>query len=300
MKYSVDYVYENSFMKEWAPDPMIKTINEDGKEVSTGMPYRKANVPGTVVLITPKYEEGKGMQLKMTQEELNKNVLKMQIFTKDGKQITEAPLGTDNHDFWKNGHGSILINSGHADLDDELPKDAIVLAGMRKDKHFYIKGETAGPPVKSVVRWIITPIDSKHAPVVESEEQSMDAVKTLYAMDYQTQLFVAKIMGREMSEKTDPKIVEATLFRMITTEREQINSDGLTNIQKFIQLAKAGNDELNLEALANDAKRLFLKKSGIYYYGEIRMGKNMKEVVAKFRSDNDLLHEIHRIINKKK
>ena len=30
------------------------------------------------------------------------------------------------------------------------------------------------------------------------------------------------------------------------------------------------------------------------------MGKNMKEVVAKFRSDNDLLHEIHRIINKKK
>lgn len=300
MRYSVDYVYENSFMKEWAPDPMIKTVNENGKEVSTGMTYRKANVPGTVVLITPKYDEGTGMQLKMTQEQLNDCVERMQIYNKDGVQIKTAPLGTDNHEFWKNSHGSILISGGHADLNDENPKDAIVLAGMRKDKHFYFKGETAGPPVKSVVRWYVTPVDSKFAPVVESEEQSMDAVKVLYAMDYQTQLFVAKIMGREMSEKTDPKIVEATLFRMITTDREQINSDGQTNIQKFTQLAKAGNEELNLEALANDAKRLFQKRSGIYYYGEIRMGKNMKEVVAKFKSDNDLLHEINRIINKKK
>lgn len=300
MRYSVDYVYENSFMKEWAKDPAIKTTDENGRDVSTGTVYRKANVPGTVVAFAPKYEEGKGMQLAMTQDKLNEMVRKMQIFTKDGKQITEAPLGTQNHDFWKSEHAYLIINGGHIDLDDEYPRDAIMLAAMRNDWHYYFKGEASGPPVKSMVRWMVTPIDSKHSAIVENESQAMKAVKMLHAMDYETQLFVSKIMGKEMSAKTDPSIVEATLFRMITSERDFMNTDGMTNLEKFIQLATAGNEELNLEALANDAKRLFIKKNGIYYYGEIKMGRSIREIIMKFKEDNEILHEINRIINEKK
>ena len=291
MIYSLRYHNEQSFMKEWAKDPSIK-IESEGKTLTTNNTYKKTSVPGTAVNFAPKFAENK-MQIAMTQEELNKAVKELEYYV-NGVQITEAPLGTQDHAFWKSEHAYLFIEKGEGKLDDEFPKDRIMIAAMRKDKSFYIKGETGKPPVRGIVKWILTPLDGKTAQVVDEQGDAMKASKLLFSMDYETQLSILKILGKNVSDKTDPEIVKAMLFNLITTEKDMFASDGITYLQKFLSLATGSNDDININALVNDSKKFFEKRTGYYYYGEIKLGKNIEEVVAFLKNDNDLLFELQR------
>lgn len=282
-------------MKEWAKDPTIKVEN-NGINTTTQMTYKKSSVPGTKVLFTPKCVEGK-MQLAMSQDELNLAVDELQFYI-GGKQVKEAPLGTQNHDFWKSEYAYLFIEQGEAKLDDSQPKDRIILAGMRMDPAYYFKGETTKPPVSSVVKWYVTPLDGKSVAVVEEEADSMKAVTFLMSMDFEKQKNILKIMGREVAENTDPEVVKSTLFRMITTDKDLFFADGITFLAKFMTLAAGSNEEVNINALANDAKKYFDKKGGYYHYGELKLGRNMDEVVTFLKGDVDILHELQRKLKK--
>lgn len=282
-------------MKEWAKDPTIK-VEHNGVNTSTQMTYKKSSVPGTKVLFTPKCVEGK-MQLAMTQDELNDAVKDLQFYTQ-GKQVMEAPLGTQNHDFWKSEYAYLFIESGEAKLDDSLPKDKIILAAMRMDPTYYFKGESTKPPVGSVVKWYVTPLDGKSVAVVEEEADSMKASTYLFSMDFEKQKNILKIMGREVAENTDPEVVKSTLFRMITTDKDLFFADGITFLAKFLSLASGSNEDVNINALVNDAKKFFDKKGGYYHYGELKLGKNMEEVVKYLKGDVDILHELKRKLEK--
>lgn len=284
-------------MKEWAKDPGIRVMNEDGKSELTTMSYKKSSVPGTVVLFTAKYYDNK-VQLAMTQDELNKAVRAMEIYI-GGKQITEAPIGTLDHDFWKSEFAYHRIEKGETKLDDSDPKERYVLAAMRKDKEFYFKEAGSPPPSKSMVKWTVIPLDAKSTQIVEEEGDSIQAVKQLSTMDYDKQISILKIYGKKVDGKTDPKIVEAMLFRIITSEKDEMFSDGITNLQKFLSLSLGSNADININAIANDAKIYMEKRNGMYYYGEIKLGKNNEEIVEFLKNDNDLLHELKRKTDKK-
>ncbi len=290
MIYSINYTNNQSFMKEWAKDPGIK-LEKDGRTSGTGMVYRKASVPGTTVNFAPKFADGK-MQIALSQEELNQAVEDLNFFDKEGTQIKTAPLGTNNHAFWKSEHAYLFIEGGEARLDDSEPKGKIMLAAMRKDIHFYFLGENGKPPVASMVKWTVKPIDSKHTAIVEDEANSMQAVKFLLASDYEKQLNILNCMGRQMSDKTDPEVIQSTLYRMITTDRDLFASEGVTNLQKFTTLAKGSNEDVNVLSLVNNCKKYFEKRQGYYYYGEIRLGKTMEEIALFLKTDIDLLHEL--------
>lgn len=295
MIYSVRYKNEQSFMREWAKDPTIK-VEQEGKNVSTQMTYKKSSVPGTKVLFAIKFYDNR-MQLALDQTELNKAVKDLEFYL-DGKQVTEAPMGTQNHPFWKSDYAYLFIEQGEAKLDDSLPKDKIILAAMRKDDTFYFKGETTKPPVKAIVKWLVTPLDGKSVAVVEEEADSMKAVAHLMTMDFEKQKNILKIMGREVAENTDPEVVKSTLFRMITTDKDLFYGDGVTFLAKFMTLAIGSNDEVNVQALVNDCKKFFDKKGGYYHYGELRLGKNLDEVVSYLKKEVDILHELKRKLEK--
>lgn len=291
MLYIIRYNNPTSFMKEWAKDPAIKVESAEGKIQTTSMSYKKSNVPGTKVLFTPKYADGQ-MQIALTQDELNAEVRRLNAYDKDGVLLTEAPLGTNNHDFWLSEYVYLWIEAGEAKLNDDLPRDKILLAAMRKDKSFYFKSENAKPFVKGVSKWVVTKLEGNDNEIVEEEGPAMKAAKLLMSMNHERKLSIARIMGRPVDNRTDPEIVTAILFRIITTEKGEASIDGKTNLQKFLELATSSDSELNLDALANDSKAFFEKRNGCYYYGEIKMGKNIAEIAMKLKSDMDLIQEL--------
>lgn len=291
MIYVVKYTNPNSFMKEWAKDPAIK-VESDGKPITTGVSYKNANVPGTSVLFTPGFSNGK-MLIDLTQDQINEIVSELKLYDKRGNEIKEAPLGTQNHPFWMSEFAYHLIEGGQTRLDDNLPKDRLILAGMRMDREYWFKGSSK-PFVKGVHKWMVYPIEESINEIVEEESGSMEAVKLLGPMNHEKRVNIAKILGKPIDIKSDPEIVYATLFRLITTEKNLIAADGKTFLQKFLELARAGNAELNVEALVRDSTKYFEKRGGYYYYGEIKMGKNTSEIVEKLKLDVDLMHELDR------
>lgn len=290
MQYLVKYHNPSSFMKEWAKDPNIK-IEVDGRTQTTSTVYKKSNVPGTKVLFSPSFK-GK-MLVDMDQATLNKHVAELYIYGKDGKQITEAPLGTQNHAFWMSEHAYLMIEGGEAKLDDKLPKDAIMIAAMKMDNSFWFKGSSK-PFVKGINVWIVSQLDDTTNEVVEEESAAMQAVEALATMGHEKRISIAKIFGKTLDSKTDPEVVKAILFREITTNKNMMTADGKTNLAKFMELVKSSNSELNIETLANESKQYFEKRGGYYFYGEIKMGKNISEIVEKLKTDVDLTHELDR------
>ena len=262
MLYIVKYNNPTSFMKEWAKDPNIK-LEKDGKITSTSTSYKKSNVPGTKVLFSPKCSSSGKMLIDMDQATINKEIEKINFYNKDGVQIKEAPLGTQNHDFWKSEHAHMWIEGGEARLDDTLPKDKIMLAAMRLDNEFWFKGSQK-PFLKGVHKWIVYPVNGAISEIVEEETESMKAVKVLFPMDHEKAVNIARVMGRSIDIKTDPDVVKATLYRLITAEKDLPCVDGKTNLQKFQELSLGKQEGLNLEALANDSKAFFEKRGGYY------------------------------------
>ncbi len=290
MIYAITYDYKQSFMKEWAKDPLIK-IEQDGKSTSTDMTYKSSSVPGTSVLFTPKFDNK--MLLKMTQEELNQKVEELNYYI-DGVQVKSAPLGTNNHPFWMSEHAYFRIENGSEKLNDEYPKDSIILAAMRMDNRFYFVGETSKPPVKSVVRWYVRKIDGGNVEVVDEEKDSLEATRLLLSMDHETKVETAKIMNKRVDFKTDPEVVTAILHRAITTDKN-IAFDGTKNqLTKFLELARGSGEDLKIEGLANAAMRFFEKRGQNYYYGEMVLGKNKSAIVSTLKMHPDIILELRK------
>ena len=297
MKYSINYVHKNSFIKEWARDKSIKTM-QDGREVSTGMTYNKANVPKTNFNFCIKYDESqRTMAIDLSQEELNKIVVGMNIF-EDGVQLKEAPLGTNNHPFWKSSETNLMISEGNIMLDDEIPRDQLILSGMRMDKKFHFK--ESNKPMNTTCRWVVTPFTEKNSSVVEEVDESMEAVKLISVMDHSQKLAILKACGKPLSKDADEKVTDAILFKMVTKDAEVHVNRETTNLQMFMKMAKANKDTLNIMTITHESKAagLFTKKGNHYMYGAVKLGSNMDEVAETLRKNVEVLHELKRKLEK--
>lgn len=293
-EYTVTYHNETSFMKEWTSNPTIKTDLGNDKSKPSNMTYKKTNVPGTKVYFHPKFVDG-SIQIALTQDEVNACVSRMSVYDDKGNQIKEAPLKSLGHPFWRTETLGMWIEGGKCKLNDADDKQKLILASMRKDREFYFVGESDKPYVPGVHKWKVSQIGGKHTEEVRNMGEVMKATEYLIKMDYQKQIAVSKAMNEEVAPETDPTVLQAKLFKLITVDKDiRIYNGGPTYLQKFLSLCTANEGELNVQRMVFDGKKkLFNKKNGMVKYGEVQLGRTDEEIIAKLKADNELQYEIY-------
>jgi len=296
MIYTVNYTKKNSFMNaKGIPDK--RRITPEGDVVDEGK-YVQPTVPGASRVYRPKFSLRKKRYLiNLTQDELDKLVKSMHLYDEDGNQITAAPLTNEAAPFWKHRDIRLFMENMSATLDDDVPRDKFFLKCFEADPQFKLIGDEVNPAMAANVRFTIAKAEENVAKIDRELDRSMKAVELLNAMDYSKQVSVLKAMGID-SRNPDPKVTKNTLFRKITDEKNlRTGSSQENNLDMFLRLAESTTEELNLQALVEQARagRIITKsKDGKYKFGQITLGKNLTEVRDYLKDDNnaDVLNEI--------
>lgn len=296
MIYTVNYTKKNSFMNVKGI-PEKRRVTPEGDILDEGK-YVQPTVPGASRVYRPKYSLRKKRYLvNMTQEELDKLVKDMHIYDADGNQILSAPLSNEAAPFWRHKDIRLFMENMSITLDDDVPRDKFFLKCFEADPQFKLVTEEVNPAVAANVRFTISKAEENVAKVDRDADRSMRAVEILNSMDYSKQVSILKAMGID-SKNPDPKIVKNTLFRKITDEKNlRIGHTAESNIDAFLRLAESSTEELNLQALIEQARasRVIVKaKDNKYKFGQITLGKNLTEVRDYLNDDNnaDILNEI--------
>lgn len=296
MIYTVNYSKKNSFMTSRGT-PEKRRVTPEGDVIDEGK-YVQPTVPGASRIYRPKFSLRKRRYLiNLTQEELNRLVQDMRVYDDNGKQITEAPLSNEHAPFWHHRDTKLLMESMSVTLDDSVPKDLFFLKCFEADPGFKLLGEDINPAIAANVRFTIAKAEDNVAKIDRDMDRSMRAVELLNAMGYDKQVSVLRAMGID-SRNPDPGVVKTTLFKKITDDKNlRTGHSAENNLDLFLRLANATSEELNLQAIVEQARnsRVINKSSdGKYKFGQITLGKTLSEVRDYLKSEDnvDVLNEI--------
>lgn len=296
MIYTINYTKKNSFMNvKGIPDK--RRITPEGDIVDEGK-YNQAVVPGASRVYRPKFSLRKKRYLvNATQEELNKIVQDMRLYDDRGNQIMEAPLSNENAPFWHHKQCQLHMDNMSATIDDEVARDKFFLRCFEADPSFRVLGDEVNPAIAANVKFSIAKAEQNVSRIDHDVDRSMRATELLNTMGYEKQVSILKAMGID-TRNPDPGVVKNVLFKKITDEKAlRTGHSAENNLDLFLRLANSTSEELNLQALieqARSSKVITKHKDGKYKFGAIILGKTLSEVRDYLKNEDnaDVLNEI--------
>ncbi len=285
--------------ERYATDPKTQM------DIPTGR-YNAAVLPGTFKVYRParRIQTGEVM-VDGTQDEVNKLVLAMQLATENGEPITEAPLRAPGAPFWKTDAASLRIEGGSATLDDDDPKDALLLMFMRADPRIQVFGEKFNPALSGLTQYVIKKFGDEEKVKSAEIDLELEAVAVLMDLSFERQKQILSAMGVAM-RSPEPNTVRDHLYLRITKEKDKPANgmkNGELNLAMFMRLAKEKTDVLNLRdafTVAYKSKKIIRKnKQNEYVYGEFILGTSVEAAIIKLQTEEaaEILAELIRDVN---
>lgn len=260
----------------------VKLVHQNSDEdITSTSDYRQPFLPGVGRNYTPRSRNGKIM-IDLSQAELNKLVMEMELYDKKSNQITSAPISNPGAPFWTHPKVSIFLENSGTTFDDEDVFGKFWLAVLRADRDFNVDNkEIDNPALDGVTKFNVTrSIDALNAKDKDIDEVS-EATKLLHNMDFEKRRKILRAMGID-SKDPSPEQLERHLMEKIVTSKDKMTSGGERNIELFLRLARTKSEEINIRGIITKAisldKRVILKQKGMYYYGEVALGRTVDSV----------------------
>lgn len=299
MIYTVNYTKANSFMRHKS-EPRLIQKNAQGEVVNESR-YVKPGISKAIKVYVPKVHYRKNtMQVALSQKELDKLVVDMELYDDQNRLIESAPLRNPSAPFWNHPEMKIMLETSGTTLDDSNPRDRFWLACFEADPHFRFAGEDMPPSVASRVQFTVTKGTEQFDEAAEKQDEVYEATKKLIKIenDYDKMVSILRAMGTDVRKGADPKTVRQSLQRKITDYKDAfVKGTSERNIEMFNRLVDGGTEEIHLKALINQARARDIigkKSNGKYVYGDVELGSSVAKVEAflKDSENNDILNEI--------
>lgn len=286
-KWTVVYTKRNSYFNR--QHDILEEV--DGRKKVIGK-YNKPTAPGAMRIYKPQFKSKPGNRflVDLNEKELNTLVEEIGLLEKDGTRITTANAKNAGDRFFKHNDLYFRIEGGVALLDDELPLEKFFLACFRADPKFSFAGGKINPAMSAMVEYTVTMAGDITDEDSEEVNDGLKAMKAFTNMNFEKRVQVLNSMGIR-TENPDPEMVEKLLYKKITKEKDQPNQiTGETNLTLFLRLSANTKEQLTLQTIVAEArnKRIIGKKdNGKYNFGDLELGRNLKEVFNYLSDDEN-------------
>jgi len=261
-------------------------LSDTGQYQNTGN-YTGERFPQSRQFFRIKWSESKQMYPigDMSLEELNKLVPQCGFTDpKTDKLIETANNRRFGDPFFEHVDLFFLAEEGTGSFDLQDPKQTILYAGFTNNVDMKSSNNN-NPLLDTRVKYVLTDPDEVEVDKSNKIDKLVEAMKLFDGLSFKKMFKIARSMGIGVNEEVTPETLKSTLGEVIQNNTRTI-SPGKTFQDYFIELAKAKNEDLELNFLVRSAikKGIIRKKrgQGYLFYGST-IAKKEELVVPYFK-----------------
>ena len=277
------------FFTEATQFATVKDEKGNEQQVSNGL-YKGERFPSTNQMPRIPFSlTQKKYLVNMDEETLNELVKECRLQYPDdhkraGEYITSANVYDRKDPFFNHQNLKLIFTEGNLSLDDSLPMNKIILAGLRNHKDFAFSDTTSNGLYSKRVKYIVTRREDVDRSDEKSRQAEIDAITLYSSLTDKKARKVAIAMGLiTATDDSDISIVKKALW---SAARNVTRIPGQkTKQQQFVELCKADESDMQLKIIQAQAKSHGLlkkvKDTGWTLFGK-PIGRTEKEVAAYF------------------
>lgn len=283
--YSLNINRENPLFKQAIGDVMIQRELTDGTKRRSK--YRGKLIPGVFRHKRIKWNESKReYPISLAQKDLDAIVKRLNLVDDEGKLIKTADKYNRRDPFFSHDELYYNVDSETKRMLEDDPLDKLFLnyfQNVRGEVHLYEDEETSQKSDTAVYADYVLLEDQTLDEAIENNKISKvdKAFRILYGSDLgvDSRKKILQAMGVINADKIkDKDVLQKHLVTKLTNERDY-KVNGERNIDIFLRLAESSEADIDVEALVEVARKLYLiKKSGSEYkFGTQPLGTTLKE-----------------------
>lgn len=289
--------------------PMVRSAREfagpnmedDSTKVLLGEYREKSFLPKSTQKFKPRYSVSDRVypydKEYLPEKIFKEEVVKAGLFDSQGRPITTSNLNSEHDPLATHDELILVLDAGHAVLDDVHPIDRIKAAFFMADKRFKKIG--AGEEYNKAYSGMQFFEIGIQEDIERAQENNIDAVmeatEILRKVGRSKMILLCKIWDHKIDEKTSDKTIMNYLFQEINSPLAKFGRD--TKAEYFLKFAKMPEQELERWDTFFNAQRyrIISRLEGQWAYKSYKLGRTQLEAVeALSLSVNDkILMEIH-------
>lgn len=252
----------------------IKEVGRDGTERTVQESKNKDDrFPGTIFSYRPSWSLRKNKFITpFNKEDLNNYVKRYKLTYESGKRkgdlITEADEYDPQDAFFN--HRKLIVKSlsGQMKLDKDNPRDMFLLACMQEDRDF---GQATDSYFPANVKYVIYDAASDEDAQNKKANDEIEAITVLASLTHSRKVAIGEALGLHIDSKTNPDSL-GKIF-MSYFKDTTLDQNGKTSIEKFLDLSKERNEDIEVKHLIAKAKKAsvlrYKRADGFLYNGNV-------------------------------